>query len=150
MADPVPTRIIHGSCHCSNVRFTLEWPNPQGTIPARVCGCEFCSKHGAAWTSNSLGRFNLQIADDARVTRYRFGTKTADFHVCLTCGVVPAVTCAIGGHRYGVLNVRTFTDIDRSELAETPMSFEGETTQNRLVRRRRNWTPEVTDSARAR
>jgi hypothetical protein len=145
MSDPVPTRIICGSCHCGNVRFTLEWPNPQRTISARVCGCAFCTKHGAAWTSNSQGRFDLQITDDNRVARYQFGTKTADFYVCLTCGVVPIVTCAIEGRRYGVFNVKTFSDLDRSELAETATSFEGESTQGRLARRRRNWTPEAID-----
>lgn len=147
MSDPVPTRIIRGSCHCGNVRFTLEWPNPQRTIPARVCDCAFCTKHGAAWTSSSQGRFQLQITDERRSARYQFGTKTADFHVCLTCGVVPTVTCAIEGRRYGVFNVRTFTDLDGSELAEAPMSFEGESTQNRLARRRRNWTPEAIDGS---
>src|SRR5262245_6812429 len=145
MSDPAPARIIHGSCHCGNVRFTLAWPNPQRIIPARVCDCAFCTKHGAAWTSNAQGRFNLQINDDTRAARYQFGTKTADFHLCLTCGVVPIVTCAIEGRRYGVFNVKTFTDLDRSELAEAAMSFAGETTQNRLARRRQNWTPEAID-----
>jgi hypothetical protein len=143
MSDP--TRIIPGSCHCGNVRFTFEWPNPPRAIPARVCDCAFCTKHGAAWTSNPQGRFNLQITDDTRVARYQFGTKTADFHFCLTCGVVPIVTCAIEGRRYGVFNVRTFTDVARSDLAEAAMSFEGEATQNRLARRRRSWTPEAID-----
>jgi hypothetical protein len=77
------------------------------------------------------------------VTRYRFGTKTADFHICSTCGVVPIATCIIEGARYAVVNVNTFDDVDRSQLAETPRDFEGETTDTRLARRRRNWTPEL-------
>jgi len=82
-------------------------------------------------------------ADHSRVTRYRFGTKTADFHVCVTCGVIPIVTCVIEGIRYAVFNVNTFEDIDRSQLVETATNFEGETAENRLARRRRNWTPEA-------
>jgi hypothetical protein len=101
------------------------------------------TKHNAAWTSHPDGRFHLRIAADARAARYRFGTKTADFHVCLTCGVIPIVTCAIEGIRYAVFNVNTFDDVERSQLAATAVSFEGETTENRLARRRRNWTPEA-------
>ena len=85
----------------------------------------------------------MQIADEPRVTRDRFGTKTADFHVCTTCGAIPVVTCTIEGRRYAVFNVNTFEGVDRLQLVETPSSFEGETTEDRLARRRRNWTPEA-------
>jgi hypothetical protein len=80
------------------------------------------------------------------VTLYRFGTKTADFHVCSDCGVVPIVTCMIEGARYAVVNVNTFDDVDRSQLVEAASNFEDETTENRLARRRRNWIPEGIDS----
>jgi hypothetical protein len=80
---------------------------------------------------------------EARVNRYRFGTKTADFHVCATCGAIPIVTCMIEGTRYAVFNVNTFDDVDRSRLVEMTTNFEGETTETRLARRRRNWTPEA-------
>lgn len=141
MTDQVSTRAIHGSCHCGNIHITLDWPGAEPTIPVRACGCALCQKHGAVWTSHPQGRFDFRIADDARATRYRFGTQTADFHVCLTCGVLPIATCVIDGTQYAVVNVNTFDDVDRSELAETATDFEGETTGNRLARRRRNWTP---------
>jgi hypothetical protein len=76
---------------------------------------------------------------------YRFGTKTADFHVCLTCGVPPIVTCMIEGRRYAVVNVNTFEDVDKFKIAEAAANFEGEIEENRLARRRRNWTPEAID-----
>jgi hypothetical protein len=143
MHDPVPYRQIHGSCHCGNIRVTFDQPKSEPAIPARACGCGLCTKHRAAWTSHPDGRFHLRIADESRVTRYRFGTKTADFHVCLTCGAIPIVTCMIDGVRYAVFNVNTFDDVDRSELVETATNFDAETTENRLARRRRNWTPEA-------
>jgi hypothetical protein len=43
-----------------------------------------------------------------------------------------------------VFNVNTFDDVDRSQLVESAADFEGETAENRLARRRRNWTPEST------
>lgn len=85
----------------------------------------------------------MQLADESRVTRYRFGTKTADFHACTTCGAIPIATCTMGGRRYAVFNVNTFEDLDQLRLVEMPTSFEGETTEDRLARRRRNWTPEA-------
>ena len=142
MQDPISYRRIHGSCHCGNIRFTFDWPGSEPSIPVRACGCALCTKHRAVWTSHPNGHFNLLIADDTRVTRYRFGTKTADFHICLTCGVIPIVTCLIEGTQYAVVNVNTFDDVDRSQFVETATDFEGETTDSRLARRRRNWTPE--------
>src|SRR5262249_49536063 len=95
------------------------------------------------WTSHPAGRFHLRIGDDARVERYRFGSKTADFHVCVTCGVIPVVTCMIEDIRYAVFNVNTFENVDRSEILQTSTNFEGEATGDRLARRRRNWPPEL-------
>ena len=143
MGDPISYRRIRGSCHCRNIRVTFDWPGSELAIPVRACGCGLCTKHGAAWTSHPDGRFYLQIANESLATQYRFGTKTADFHVCLTCGAIPIVTCMIEGLRYAVFNVNTFDNVDRSELVETATNFDGETTENRLARRRRNWTPEA-------
>jgi hypothetical protein len=52
----------------------------------------------------------------------------------------------IEGIRYAVFNVNTFEDVDRSQLVETVTNFEGETTESRLARRQRNWTPEAIPS----
>ena len=142
MNDPVAYRRIHGSCHCGNIRFTFDWPGSAPTIAVRACGCGLCTRHGAVWTSHPDGRFDLRIAADSLVTRYRFGTETADFHICRTCGVIPVVTCMIEGTQYAVVNVNTFEEEDQSwQLVETAADFEGETTENRLARRRCNWTP---------
>ena len=143
MPNAVSYRRFHGSCHCGNIRIAFDWPESGPTIPVRACGCALCRKHGAVWTSHPEGRFHLRIADDSRATRYRFGTKTADFHICATCGAVPIATCIIEGARYAVVNVNTFDDVDRAQLVQTPRDFEGETTDDRLARRRRSWTPEL-------
>jgi hypothetical protein len=142
MPDPVSYRRMHGSCHCGNIRITFDWPEKGPVIPVRACGCSLCTKHRAVWTSHPNGRFYLRIADGSKVARYEFGTRTAQFHICLTCGVMPIATCVIERIQYAVVNVNTFDDVDLSQLAETATNFEGETTDNRLARRRRNWTPE--------
>ncbi|WP_270933506.1 hypothetical protein [Falsiroseomonas oryzae] len=88
----------------------------------------------------------IEVADEVRLLRYRFGTRTADFHVCLGCVAMPAVICSIDGSRYAVVNASTFDGVERSDLIEAATDFEGETTEARLERRQRNWSPSVSGS----
>ena len=83
------------------------------------------------------------MADPLLVSRYAFGTKTADFHVCSRCGVVPVVTSKIGGRLYAVVSVNAFEGVDPALLARAPASFDGEGRDDRLSRRKRNWIPDV-------
>jgi hypothetical protein len=135
--------LIHGSCHCGNIRFTLDWHPDPSDIPARACGCSFCVKHGGVWTSFPAGKLRVSVRDRERVSRYEFGTKTADFHVCKTCGVAPLVTSLIDGRIYAVVSVNAFDDVEASRLKRMPASFDGETTGDRLARRKRNWLGDV-------
>ena len=132
---------IHGSCHCGNIGFVLDWPEAGEPIAVRACGRDFCTKHRASWTSRRDAPVALSMADPARARRYRFGTETADFHICTSCGVVPIVTCEIDGAGYAVVNANCFDDVDCAELAGAASNFEGETTVARLARRQRNWSP---------
>ena len=136
---------FHGGCHCGNIRFWFDWPDQSTAIPVRACGCSFCSKHGAVWTSHPEGRFQLEITDPVQAVAYQFGTKTADFHVCATCGVPPVVTCTMEGRQYAVLNINTFEDVDPAMFDQSPTDFDGETVGSRLARRQRNWTPEASE-----
>jgi hypothetical protein len=135
--------LIHGSCHCGNIRFTLDWHPDPSEIPARACGCSFCIKHGGVWTSFPAGRLRVNVRDRERVSRYEFGTKTADFHVCKACGVAPLVTSLIDGRVYAVVSVNAFDDVEASRLKRMPASFDGEATGDRLARRKRNWIGDV-------
>jgi hypothetical protein len=83
------------------------------------------------------------VADKQSVSRYAFGTKTAQFHICTRCGVVPLVTSEIDGKMYAVVNVNAFQDIDRSLLKNESATFDAEDEQSRLARRKRNWIGRV-------
>jgi hypothetical protein len=83
------------------------------------------------------------VRDASLVSKYRFGTGTADFYVCGRCGAVPFVTSAIDDHLYAVVNVNTFEGIDPSVLVRTTTSFDGEGTGERLERRKRGWIQRV-------
>ena len=134
---------IQGACHCGNIAFELDWSPDPAAIPARACGCTFCVKHAGVWTSKPDGILRVRIADESQVSRYRFGTKTATFHICRTCGVPPLVTSAIDGSLYAVVNVNTFDEAARRLLQSTPVTFEGEDEAARLARRKRGWIADV-------
>lgn len=138
--------LIQGSCHCGNVSFALDWSPDPTEIPARPCSCTFCLKHGGVWTSCPSGSLTVNVREPDSVSRYGFGTHTADFHVCTVCGVVPVVTSRIDGRLYAVVSVNAFENpgvpLRRLEHAR----FDGEDEATRLARRARNWIGEVTFS----
>ena len=131
--------LIFGRCHCGNISFTLDWTPDPKEIPARACTCSFCTKHGGVWTSNPAASLRIDIKAPSSVARYTFGTKTAEFHVCATCGVAPVVTSRIDDRLYAVVNVNTFENVDSSLLQRGPTTFDGEGETDRLARRKRNW-----------
>ena len=135
--------LISGKCHCGNVAFTLDWQPEPTEIPARACTCSFCTRHGGVWTACHGGSLRIKVRDRERVSAYEFDTKTAQFHVCAACGVVPVVTSLIDGHLYAVVNVNTFEDVPPQMLRHAPVTFENEAEGERLARRQRNWIADV-------
>jgi hypothetical protein len=135
--------LIRGSCHCGNIAFRFHWTPDPVEIPARACDCTFCVKHGGLWTSNPKGALEIAVRDPSGVSKYAFGTKTADFHVCKGCGAVPVVTSAIEGRLYAVVSVNAFDNVDRAMLRPKPASFDCEDVGERLDRRKSRWIPSV-------
>ena len=135
--------VINGACHCGNISFTLDWLPSPSEIPARACGCSFCVKHGGVWTSAPNAALKIKVKEQSSVSRYAFGTRTAEFHVCSCCGVVPVVTSEIAGRLYAVVNVNTFDAVAASLLRRSSANFDGEGTDSRLERRARNWIGRV-------
>ena len=73
--------LISGRCHCGNISFFLDWRPEPSEIPARACTCSFCAKRGGVWTSCPTGSLTVSVKDRVRLSKYAFGTKTAEFHV---------------------------------------------------------------------
>ena len=134
---------INGGCHCGNICFVLHWPMTATEIPVRLCGCDFCQKHKGAWTSHRESELVLTNKDDSLVSKYRFGTNTADFYVCSVCGVVPFVVSEIDGRTYAVVSVNAFAAVPGYTFSSSATDFDGEDTGSRLERRQRNWIPAV-------
>ncbi len=135
--------VIQGKCHCGNISFSLTWEPDPVEIPARACTCSFCTKHGGVWTSHPKGALEVEVEEPAMVSKYAFGTRTAEFHICTRCGIVPIATSRIDDRLYAVVNVNAFEGVDPSLLRRASKSFEGEDKENRLARRKRNWIAKV-------
>jgi hypothetical protein len=134
---------ISGGCHCKNISFALHWEPEPSEIPARACDCSFCTKHGGVWTSCPTGRLEVAVRDPLLVSQYAFGTRTAEFHICSRCGIVPVVTSRIQGHLYAVASVNAFEGVPSSLLRRAAASFKEESEDVRLARRTRNWIANV-------
>ena len=144
MPEPRSCEKLEGSCHCGNLRFSFPMANPRvWRFRSRACSCGLCMKHKAVWTSHPHGRFSLVVGDEDQLNCYRFGSKTADFHVCRACWVMPITTCLIASTGYAVVNIQTFNGVDHGRFVHRATDFEGETIEPRLARRQQTWTPEV-------
>jgi len=130
-----------GRCHCGSIAFQFTRPEAD-TIPARACTCTFCTRHGGVWTSHPQGSLRVQFREDGNVHRYAFGTRTAEFLVCRTCGVVPVVTSRIDKRLYAVVNVNCLDD-QPVPLAHGSVTFDDEDEATRLARRARGWIADV-------
>lgn len=128
-----------GSCHCGALRTVFRSTRSPVELGARTCQCSFCRAHGASWTSDPAGA--LEVLLGGPVNRYRFGTATADFLVCGTCGVVPAVVAEMAGGLHGVVRVDCLGERDEFLLAAAPSDYDEESLEARLDRRAGRWTP---------
>ena len=63
--------------------------------------------------------------------------------MCTGCGVVPVVTSRIDGCLYAVVSVNAFENVEPALLRRAPATFEDESEQARLSRRKRNWIADV-------
>jgi hypothetical protein len=135
--------LIKGTCHCRAITFELTLEPDPDKIIARACSCSFCLKHGGIWTASPTATLHIRVARPDQISHYQFGTRTADFHVCRICGVVPIVTSRIGGRDYAVVNVNTFEGVPASMILHSPISFDGEAEGDRLARRAEHWIADV-------
>ena len=130
-----------GGCHCGNLRLTLRLSQPPEATPLRACGCSFCRANQTRTASDPNGAAEIWADDWSEVSRYRFGTGTADFLVCRRCGIyLGAVTETAAGTRM-VTNTNCLEDRALFTGASAPTDHDKETVESRIARRAANWTP---------
>ena len=134
---------LTGSCHCGSIRYEADWPDGTGPVPARRCGCTYCTRFNGTWTSHPDAQLIIFTRQQAPPSRYRFGTGTADFLFCSVCGVAVAALCETADGLKAVLNVNTLDDQNLA-LDFSDTDFDGESLEQRLERRMSRWIGQVT------
>lgn len=134
---------LTGACHCQGISYVLSWPDHARPAPARRCGCSYCTRFGAIWTSHPDAILSLGIASAVLEKRYRFGTGTAEFLFCRHCGVVTAALDDNSGSTRAVVNINTLDQNQDIDFIHSDSDFDGEREQERLERRAANWISTV-------
>lgn len=79
MTEPVKV-----TCHCGAVELRVTLTD--GLNTARRCDCSFCRRRGAPAVSVPLDKLTIVKGADL-LTRYQFGTNTAQHYFCSVCGI---------------------------------------------------------------
>ena len=132
-----------GACHCRSILYELAWPDAAGAIPARRCGCSYCTRFGGTWTSHPEAKLSITAGNEQAPGRYRFGTETADFLFCSQCGVTVAALCETDRGLMAVLNIKTLDANESLVFDCIDTDFESESVEQRLARRAAGWIGNV-------
>ena len=95
-----------GGCHCGNISYVIEMPNDTSSYKPRVCDCHFCTIHGASYVSDKNGTLEIKIKNETELSKYRQGSRIADFLICKNCGVMVGVCYEEQGCIYGSVNTK--------------------------------------------
>jgi hypothetical protein len=97
---------LSGGCHCGNLSIDLELSREPGTYRPRVCDCDFCRQHGAAYVSDAEGSLHIRVKDEQVLSIYRQGSGQAEFLLCKRCGVMIGVLYRNAEHLYATANTK--------------------------------------------
>ena len=130
-----------GRCHCGCIGFRYITSVPPDSWSLRICRCSFCRAHGARYVSDPAGTVDFVLTKPEFLVRYRFGSRTADFLLCRGCGVYVGarMTTAAGG--FSIINVNALTIEPLNMPSAEPVTYDGESSEERVARREARWTP---------
>jgi hypothetical protein len=132
--------VFEGRCHCGAVGFILRASQEPAQWSVRACQCSFCRGHGARTTADPNGSVTFRITDPSKLKRYRFATRSTDFLVCGECGIYVAALLTSSGGQFATLNINTI-GVPLNVREPEPVSYDGETVEQRQGRREQRWTP---------
>ena len=141
------TAVHTGACHCGAITVAFRTGLAAGALTIRACQCSFCRRHGVKAVADPAGSLRIEAKADG-LMHYRFGLQTADFLICRDCGCYVAAMIDTAGQRRATLNVSATAIAGLSERPAEPVSYDGESVDERKARRLRSWTPvEIIDVA---
>lgn len=130
-----------GGCHCGNIVVEFETAIDPADVEIRECQCSFCRKHGARAAADPQGSLTIRVKDDAKLHRYMFGFRTAEFFICRECGVYVGSTTRDPDTRRGIVIVNVLDDRKKFTREPQTISYDSEDEDERLQRRNERWTP---------
>jgi hypothetical protein len=130
-----------GSCHCGALTYVYRTELPPEVWSIRACQCSFCRAHGARSTSDPHGAVAFHVAQPDRLRRYRFGHRTTEFLLCVQCGVYLGAVTEISASLFAIINANALRAPPANLQDAAPVSYEGESAEQRAARRRARWTP---------
>ncbi|KAJ7619794.1 Mss4-like protein [Mycena polygramma] len=104
--------VVHGSCHCGAVGYTLV--SPEKLTAMKDCNCSICSRDGALWLFPFPEVKYVTFKGLDALTEYTFAGRTTYHGFCKICGV--AIRERFVGRTDTALNVRTMNGFDSSSL----------------------------------
>ncbi len=131
------------ACDCSNIEYYFSTALLPKLWPVRTCACSFCSRRTHhIHCADPNGSVRFEFSELAKVTRYRHGTRTADFLVCRSCDAYMGAVMLTEKGRFAVLNIEhLIDDIRCPEIGS--LKWEHENLETRLARRHKSWTPVI-------
>ena len=123
---------FYASCECGSLEYRFSTAIPPLNWQVRKCTCSFCTqqrKH--LHVSDPLGQVEYKISVLAHLNRYQFSTNSY-------LGAVMNV----GNRVLAVLNAEII-NLPITLPEPIIVSFDGETANQRVVRRIKRWTPVV-------
>ena len=133
--------IFAGGCHCGNLAYVFEASAGLDVLGLRADMCSFCRAHGARNTSDPNGAMRIRVRDGTLLERYRFALKTADFLICIRCGVYIGALLPEANGGWFTVNVNTFAHPPSLDFPVVPHDFDAEDVPARIARRKARWTP---------
>jgi hypothetical protein len=131
---------LRGECHCGAIQATLVTSKPTDALQVRACQCGFCTRHGAMTVSDPGGRATF-VMREGQLQAYQFATRTGTSLICKTCGVYVGVMLKDGDDVWSVMNVRGLGVQELLHCVAEPVSYDNETAEQRITRRKAKWTP---------
>ena len=129
-------------CNCGS--FRIDWDTKISPLVARMCGCDYCAEAKGEFVSDPSSRVTFSVTEPSNRNIVTHGHGTALFYECKNCGVI-IVTSEIGGELYCVINAKVL-NIKGYSLDKNLKDFSGESIQERLARRKNNWSKAIMHS----